>query len=246
MCALRPVLLLTRPAEASERFASQLPPDVLARVDLIISPLIRIEPLVQSLDFGPARGLIFTSANGVRVVDGVTEDRLLPSYCVGEKTAATARDAGWNAHALGATADELVAALLRDRPEGPLLHLSGEHTRGDIAARLCAAGLPTAETAVYAQPLQPLDDAAQRALVGKMPVIVPLFSPRTARHFAEQAIGPAPVHAIALSESVAEPLKPKGFSRVDVALRPDAGAMVEAIAACLAGITRVEGARPPQ
>lgn len=242
MCALRPVLLLTRPAEAAERFASQLPPDVLARVDLLVSPLIRIEPLVQSLDFGPARGLIFTSANAVRVVAGVTDDRRLPCFCVGDTTAATARAAGWDALALGATADELVAALLRDRPEGPLLHLSGEHTRGDIARRLG----DTTETAVYAQLLQPLNAAARQALDGAMPVIAPLFSPRTARHFAEQAAGRAPIHAIALSKSVAEPLKPKGFSRVVTALRPDAGAMVKAVVTCIEGISRVEGARPPQ
>lgn len=243
---MRPVLLLTRPRASSLAFAEALPAEMRDRVEVVISPLMEIEPLVQSLDLGAARGIVFSSANAVRAVAPLVTDRSLPCFCVGEVTAEVAREAGWDARAMGATADELVPALLREGPAGPLVHLVGQHRRGDIAGRLSQGGIETRAVPVYAQPLRDLNDAARAALAGELPVIAPLFSPRTARHFAGLARGTAPIHAVAMGEAVAESLNSLNFAYISVAEHPDAQSMVQAIGDCLGRISRVEGVRPAQ
>lgn len=238
---MRPVLLLTRPRAASERFAEALPQTVLDRVSVLTSPLIGIEFLVESLDLGGARGIVFTSANAVDAAAAATADRTLLCHCVGEATAAAARNAGWHARNCGANSDELVTALAADPPPAPLLHLSGRHTRGDIASRLSHLGIPTRSLAVYDQPLLPLSSEALAVLAAEDPVIAPIFSPRTARHFADLVFASAPLHVIGLSEAVVEPLKNRQLASLEVAETPDASAMIRAIASRLDGMSRVEG-----
>jgi uroporphyrinogen-III synthase len=111
------------------------------------------------------------------------------------------------------------------RPDAPLLHLRGRHARGDIAGQLGAAGLPVREQIVYDQKSLPLSDAALACLKGPAPVIVPLFSPRSARLFA--GAYPGPVAAVAaISHAVADAL-PDGFARyVAVAEAPNGEAML--------------------
>jgi len=104
-------LLMTRPREASEQFVARLPPPLRARLTLVFSPLIRIEPAATAIDFGGARGLIFTSSNGVQVATGLTSRRDLPCYCVGEATTHAAQLAGWQAECAGTNAEGLIATL---------------------------------------------------------------------------------------------------------------------------------------
>ena len=62
----------------------------------IVAPLFRIEPVEwQPRDPAEFDALLLTSANAVaQAGDGLREFASLPVYCVGEATAAAARDAG--------------------------------------------------------------------------------------------------------------------------------------------------------
>lgn len=234
-------LLMTRPRAASERFVAQLPTRTRSRVTVVHSPLLEIRPLEVQVITSGVSGLIFTSANSVNAAVSLGVDRSLPAYCVGPATTGTAKGSGWAAQMVGATAEELVANLLKLRPESPLLHLRGEHSRGNVAERLTELGLTTLEQPVYQQRLLPLTPEAQDAAISAAPVIAPLFSPRTARQFADVWAGTAPLWLAAISEATAEPLGSIAFRRLKIAKEPTPKKMSKAVKKLVKHALRVEG-----
>ena len=148
---------------------------------------------------------------------------------MGEATGAQARRGGAaEVRVLGADVDGLIGRA--DELSPPCLYCRGLHTRGDLAARLETAGIPTDEVVLYdARPL-PLTRAADAVLSGSRPVVLPLFSPRSARLLAANPIA-APVRAVAISDAVAEAWNGPGDMRV--AQEPTAEAMVRAVVGCL-------------
>lgn len=227
----QPRVLLTRPAAQSDRFAA----DLRARLpgaDITISPLLAPEYLRPALPEGPHAAVIFTSETGVAAAKGLDG---LPNlaWCVGERTAAAAQAAGFRTVTGGGDAALLVQAMIqamRDAPPpaGRLIHLRGREARGDVAQRLWDAGLPCDEAVVYAQQAQPLSPRAQMLLEDSLPIIVPLFSPRSALVFAKRARGArAPLWIAALSPAVAKACPPA--ARTEIAARTDAAAMCDAV-----------------
>lgn len=235
------ILLLTRPLEAAHRFADRVAALNLPGLAPCIAPLLRIERTGTPIDWQDAGAVIFTSRNGVEA--GSAQDpRRVPCHCVGAATAGAARDAGWPVLSVSPDANALVAALTAAPPAASgLLHIAGAARRGAIAERLTRAGLPTRVHVAYDQALQPLAAPALAALSGSLPVIAPLFSPRTARHFAQLHRGTAPLWLPALSVAVAEPLASLAHATVLVAQRPDAVAMLDATKEMYQAATRVEG-----
>ncbi|MDX1779836.1 MAG: uroporphyrinogen-III synthase [Thalassovita sp.] len=218
-------LLLTRPLDSARRFAAQLR-DRLGDVPVVISPLLRIEPAVPAPDLTGARGLIFTSQNALCAVGDGQGRRC---YAVGAATAAAARGRGFDPIAVEPDAESLFQRILADRPQGPLLHLRGCHARGNLAARLTEAGIETRQKVVYEQVETALTAEARAALNGELPVIVPLFSPRSAKIFARQQAGTAPILIAAMSDAVIDGLGNLPVTRLERAETPDADAMIAAI-----------------
>ncbi|MCV2889884.1 uroporphyrinogen-III synthase [Ruegeria aquimaris] len=236
---------MTRPLASSEKFVARLSPDIRSKVTVVHSPLLEIEYLQDDLDLRKARGLVFSSANGVAAASQMTESRDLPCFCVGRATTEAARREGWKATMAGETAETLIAFLLAARPATPLLHLRGDHARGDVAETLSRSGMPTSERVVYLQHLLPLSEPARAALAGTSPVIAPLFSPRTARQFADLALLSAPLWLLALSGAVREPIENMKNIRLVTAERPDAEAMRHAVEKMVREAMRVEGPSEP-
>jgi uroporphyrinogen-III synthase len=221
----RPVLLLTRPAEASARFAAAVQ-DRVPGVLVVISPLMAPEFLAPGLPDG-WDGVLFTSETGVAGLARLTERRG-PAVCVGARTAQAAEAAGWQAQALGGDAEGMVAGLMAAPLQGHWLHARGVDAAGSLGARLRAAGMQVTEIIVYDQRPQPLSDAARAVLSGPDPVTVAVFSPRSARIFVAQAgVVTAPVQAVAISPAAAAALD--GLYPVRVAASPDAAAMLAAV-----------------
>lgn len=225
MTAHRPVILLTRPRAASEALAAEIAVRLGQKIDIIVSPLLEIMHFDEPLAISGVRGLIFSSQNGVEAAAAMTTARDLPAYCVGPATTRQADAEGWRAEMAGPDAEALVRRLKALRPDAPLLHLRGRHARGDIAGQLGAAGLPVREQIVYDQQSLPLSDEAIACLRGKAPVIVPLFSPRSARLFVAAAPDPVSV-VVAISHAVADMLPPGFAGQVAVADAPNAEAML--------------------
>lgn len=238
MSELTPTILITRPKAAAERFVAALRA---AGIDapVEVSPLLEVVPTDAIPEFGGAKGVIFTSVNGVETAPAGD----LPAWCVGEATAASARDRGWQAVAAGGDAEALVARILAARPGGPLLHLRGRMARGDIAARLTDSGIKTQEAVVYDQELCGLTEQAKDILTREKVVIVPLFSPRTAAQFGvewAQTNGNAPVFMAAMSAAVADAAANVPVAKRIVAAQPDVKAMIDAVLGLLDAVDNVE------
>lgn len=217
-------LLLTRPLRGSDAFWQALPTNLRSDLIPMISPLIRINPLDHT--FLKVTDAVFTSANGPLfgpAGHGKT------AYCVGAQTTRAATDAGWIAKHFGNTADELVGRLIEAPPSAPLTHLCGVHTRGDIAARLRAAGINADQIETYDQVAQSLSDQATALLRRETLVILPLFSPRTARQFANQHQGGANLHIIALSAAVASELNQTQAASLHICAQPTRNAMIQSV-----------------
>jgi uroporphyrinogen-III synthase len=219
-------LLLTRPVGTNEAFVRGLPAALRSRLDLIDCPLLRIVSLESQVAMGGSVAAIFTSSNGVRFAPPPLGRR---AYCVGARTTETAQAAGWRAICAGQTAAELVDTLLQARPAEKLVHLAGKHVRGEVVEQLVGAGLEARRVALYDQQLEPLSQAARGVLDGKSPVLVPLFSPRAAAHFANVAPLRDGVTVVTMSVAVTEALGDAGEYTVIEAAEPTAEAMVAAL-----------------
>lgn len=216
-------LILTRPARANVRFVDQLPDALRDRLTIIESPLIEILPVEAKVAIGPEDAVIFTSANGVRFAPDGQGRR---AFCVGPATTTAAREAGWNAVCKGETADALVAALLAKPLSGQTWHLAGRHTRGQVAERLSQSGMQVTRVTLYDQRFTSLTPGACTALTGPDPVLVAVFSPRTATRFAQDCPKNAQPHVLTLSAAVAEPLRHLPLKALEIADHPTAEAMV--------------------
>ena len=230
-------LLLTRPAAQGERFAADLVARFGPRLQIIPAPLML--PEFRSPDWPdlPYACLILTSETGVLAAQRLRDaGRALPrrAVCVGDRTAQTARAAGFDATSAHGDAEALLALILASGDPGPFLHLRGAEARGDIAPRLAARGIPAHAAVVYAQNPQPLTAQAQSVLNGSDPVLLPLFSPRSARLVVETVRITAPLWIAALSHNVAQAAAPLLPARLVTADHPDADGMIAAIAALLA------------
>lgn len=222
----KPILLMTRPENSAERFLARLSPALLQRTRVIHSPLMQIVPTGETPDLSAAAGVIFTSAQGVALAPrGIGR----PAYCVGEITAKAARARAWHVRAHALTADDLVPAIEKMSPEGPLVHLAGRHRRGDIAGRLTASGTPTTVSVLYDQRLQNLTKEALAALSGEITAVVPLFSPRSAAHFATQVAPAGQIHCATLSQAVAQSLGPKWQTQVHCAPTPSGDELAQVV-----------------
>ncbi len=227
-------ILLTRPRDASDRFAARLRAEGIV-APLVISPVLRIEPCEAEI---PEKmvGAIFTSMNGVASAEG----RELPAWCVGAATAEAARAKGWRAMAAGGDAESLLRRILADAPEGPLVHFRGEHARGNVAARLVARGIEATEIVVYRQKAQPLNAEAEALLGREKPLILPLFSPRSAAQVAKAGPYRAPLFIVAISDAVASEVERLAPRQVIVTPEPDAEFMVAGIKQFADAACRIE------
>lgn len=235
-----PILLMTRPQVASERFLAELRAAGAPEFTPVLSPLIDVIVTGALPDVGAADNLIFTSAQGVSSYQALGGPRGLTAYCVGSATAAAAEAAGLCTIDASGDAEALLSLLVQQRPDGPLWHLRGVHSRGDVAARLTQAGLPTQEAVLYDQRLLPLSATAKNALGGRIPVVVPLFSPRTATQFNAQKTGSAPLLIAAISPAVAEAVDAPYVVDMKVAQRPDAVAMIDVVTKLLKAAATLE------
>jgi len=178
-------LLVTRPALDAGPLSDLL---TAAGHTILLDPLLSIRFRDRStLDLDGATGLLFTSGNGVRAFVALSKERGLPVYAVGDRTAALARDAGFDRiESADGDVAALVALVRADRkPEdGLLVHVSGHDVAGELAQTLEAAGYRVRRAVLYdAEPAADLAPATRTALgTGTLDGVL-LFSPRTARHF---------------------------------------------------------------
>lgn len=214
---LAPTMLLTRPEPAARRFAAAV---AHLGLPVVISPILRIVPVAHDTALlAGAGGLVFTS---VHAVPAAGSGRGRPAICVGPATAQAARAAGF-AVTEGPGDAARMMPLLQDLGVG-WLHPHGAHV---------AKVLPVLGMVVYDQLPQDLTPAARAVLDGPGPVILPLFSPRSARVLAAQAAGARADLWLAPISAAAALAWDGPAARVAVARTPDADGVLGAIESLL-------------
>lgn len=209
-----PLVLLTRPRAAAERFAAMLWAER-PELDVVISPIMEIVYLVPEA-LPEADVVVFTSAHGVAgyvAAGGAPAE----AYCVGSVTAEHARKAGFIVLQVAPDLAGLKPVLAGERRT--LLQVRGAHVTSEI---------PNAKSViVYDQPCVALNEAAKVALASQRVVIAPLFSPRSARAFAAEAGKPTALYAAYISKA-AKAAAELPCIAAETAQTPDAKGMVAA------------------
>ncbi|MBM3614042.1 MAG: uroporphyrinogen-III synthase [Alphaproteobacteria bacterium] len=239
-----PVVLLTRPAPQSQRFAQALQAR-LASVQVIVSPLMQTEWLHPPLPDWPFHALILTSETGAKAAGRLrTAGTALPAtaFCVGPRTKETARAAGFQAISADGDVHALAALIRAAHPQGPLLHIRGEDVAGNLSETLTNSGIETHSAILYAQRSCPLSPAALILLRGDGPVLVPLFSPRSAQILAQAlpADAKAPLWIAAISPAAATEAQALTPARSTIAPHPDGGNMLHTVLQMLSADANLE------
>ena len=239
-------VLITRPERSGLALADQLRTRWGCGVEMVLSPIMRIEDTGATPELQQAKTLIFTSQHGVAAFVRQSDRRDLPCYAVGPATAEIARSEGFNVIATAGDAESLLAEVMAARPPSPCLHIRGDHAAGEVAQRLTAAGVLTTEAVLYRQTAQPLSNQAQECLRRETPVILPLYSPRSAELLFSELRATAPLYVAALSTNVAAQVPKGSVNSLSVAKRPEAEAMLEAMDGLLSEAKQLEGAKRAQ
>ena len=226
-------VLLTRPAAASQQTAQALDGvcgGAAKGLQIVISPILEIvtTPLSTSLDSEVP--VILTSAHAVAALSA---DQVPPgqrAYCVGTATAQAAQGLGFQTLCAQGDAGDLLKLIHQHGEGGPLLWLRGKHRRAELGQQLRASGIDVSERVVYDQIERALSPTAQTALNAANPIILPLYSPRSARLLGQAcAAAQAPLHLVAISAAALQGWCGAAPASTLVADRPDGPAMVAAL-----------------
>ena len=238
--------LVTRPRAEAASLADSLAERGIAA---IVEPLLEIYYRdAPSPDLAGIQAILCTSANGVRALARLSDERALPLLAVGEATAERAREDGFTrVESAGGTVDELIRLVCeRLRPEaGRLLHISGSVVAGDLAGALRRHGFAVERAVLYeARPAAGLSAGTARALDSGIVDFALFFSPRTAAIFARLADNAGlaaalrSVTAISLSEAAEAALGDLCFRERWIAERPDQPSLLMALDRVLAERSR--------
>ena len=235
-------LIVTRPLEDARPLGRRLEA---AGHEVILAPLLSIRPVSGlAIPERAYQAVLVTSANGVRALNGhpaLARLKRATAFVVGPASAAAAAGAGFLRIE---QADGDVAALVRSAiaslhpGDGPLLHVSGAVTAGNLASDLEASGFEVDRVVAYeACPVEALPEPCAAALKAGEADGVLLYSPHTARIWtalvADAGLAAAAVRLdhFCLSDNVAAMLRKQlgtGVA-VKVASRPDEAALIDMI-----------------
>jgi uroporphyrinogen-III synthase len=229
-------VLVTRPRDQANAFAKALVDRFKERVRPVVAPLMATEFLSPSVPEGAFAAVIFTSAHGVAGAIRLQVPLPKRAYCVGRATADAATRAGFDARSADGNAASLAGVILSDPPGGPLLYLQGVDTTGELDKLLIKNDLKVLSLQVYLQKEVQLQGEPLDLLGCDGPLVVPLFSPRSARLFclALPLETRASLRLAAMSDAVAAEASAVPHEALIVAAQPDVPAMLDAIEGLLA------------
>ena len=224
-----PNILVTRPSDQSVSFAKDLEFGGIEPKNIIIDPILRIDPVNVSFDFSKVRGVLITSQNTLNCLPTGLVGTNLPAYCVGRITTHMAAKCGLKARNLGKTAKEFGKSLNETLQKGPLVHLRGEFTTIDFVNYFTQSKLQIESVITYRQTKLDLKPKNQKLLRATKDFIIPLFSSRSAQHLCSMDLNWERHIAVVISESVAGHCKKGRFKKIIISHQPEARSMVGAV-----------------
>jgi len=221
---LKPKLIITRPVDAANLFASFFEKE-LKKEQIIISPVLEIKFFKRPKTLKQIHCLIFTSSNGVKAAGQATNSHI-KALCVGDRTTKLASSLGYSAEKFGDNVEQLLNTLSKgEKIDGDILHIHGKYTKGDLANQLREAGFLCNEWIGYDQIAQNLSLPALSAFEKGDKVILPIFSERTALLLKKQIPTFERCHIIAISSAVANVFLDVRTGSISEAQTPDLAGM---------------------
>lgn len=223
----KPSIIIARETQGAGRLTALLGD----AADVMCFPVFEVEILAKTLP--AARRVLVTSRHAIPP-PSPAQDGGGDYYVVGKETAETLRNSGAGAVAYCA---ENVAELVAHVAALPHTHYDywrGEHVSYDIKATLAAQQIAVDEHVVYR--LLTVDETMHALAIFVAaqdgPMVVPLFSRRTARLVAETVFAArqrgAAIYGVALSAAVAEAVEGLSWSGMIVAKKPELSALAKA------------------
>lgn len=239
-------VLVTRPPPDNATTAAALRA---AGNEALLAPVLRFEPLELHGDPDVTfDGVIVTSANALRAVDGnadVARLLMLPLFAVGGHTAEAARRGGFlNVIDSGADAaalrERVKKAFKKSKHPAVLLHLAGADLARDLSGELGAQGMTVVTQTVYRMtPVNRLPDDVSEAFAAHRIEAILHYSRRSARAFVDAArnsgveISALALPQCCLSEAIGAVLRDAGAMRISVASAPNETALLESLSRAL-------------
>lgn len=218
-----PTLLVTRPEPGASSFLSLLRERGYDVAGAVTSPALKIASLVPTYSLSTTDVVVFSSAHAAELaIPGAG----LKALCVGDATARAALANGYEAMSAHGDGDKLINVILTQVEPGPLVYLRGQHARIDLAERLSPHGYQVEEHILYNQIELGPSAEAEALLKGAGPLLLPLFSPRSAANVRKWVRGSkASIHAVAMSQAVADAWNGPAI----LAQAPNARSMADAV-----------------
>tara|TARA_B000000477_G_C6020916_1_gene197515 strand:- start:8 stop:703 length:696 start_codon:yes stop_codon:yes gene_type:complete len=217
-------ILITRSFDQSRRFSERLVKKFDNKLDISISPIIKIKPLYLNVELNSFDGIIFTSENAIKVCKKIDISSDKKIFCVGRQTKKMAEKNGLKVSNTGKDTASLIKLLLTIKIKTRLLYLCGKNISVDLSKAFSSSDTVSVFTkAIYDQTPLKLTLNAINILSQKKPVLVPIFSERSghilSRQFTKKMTSPR--IALCFSKQIANSLVNYEYDKVLISPYPD-------------------------
>ena len=225
-------ILITRSFDQSRRFSERLVKKFDNKLDISISPIIKIKPLYLHVELNSFDGIIFTSENAIKVCKKIDISSDKKIFCVGRQTKKMAEKNGLKVSNTGKDTASLIKLLLTIKIKTRLLYLCGKNISVDLSKAFSSSDTVSVCTkAIYDQTPLKLTLNAINILSQKKPVLVPIFSERSghilSRQFTKKMTSPR--IAVCLSHQIANNIAQYEYDKVLTSQNPDVDSLIALI-----------------
>lgn len=232
-------VLVTRPEPAASQTARRL--EAAGFVPLLLSLFETHSLFVDGGSIPEAIGAVaVTSANAVRHAPLALIERLAarPCFAIGEKTAETARDAGFLRVTEGRVdAEALARTIMATGSDGPVVYLCGRVRRPVFEEMLAAAGITVRAIEVYDTVRIEYAPSTANSVLGGLPIDATLLYSAAAAEALTDLMGRAELadpfentEFLCMSSRIAETLEKGGRSKILIAKEPTEDALLSLLA----------------
>ena len=195
---------------------------------IIHIPTLKISPIkTESLDINKYDALIFTSANAVRSLKVVSEEKNKLCFCVGSITEKIARQSGYhNTISAGGTVNALKNLIINSsliNEKSKLAYFCGDNVAYDLDLDLKKEGLKIVKIVNYtSKKITDLNDQNKKIIASHSPDIIFVYSLRSGESFIEitrnHSLYPLMTGSkvMCISDKIASLFKSNGWKKVEV------------------------------
>ncbi len=218
-------ILITRPLIDSEDLMGKL---FSLGHKIIHIPTLKISPLkTESVDLNEYDAIIFTSANAIRNLEVINEEKSKLCFCVGSITEKIARQSGYlNTLSAGGTVNALKNLIINSNQineKSRLVYFCGDNVAYDLDLELKREGLKVSKIINYkSEKITDLNDQNKKIIASHSPDIIFVYSLRSGESFIEitrnHSLYPLMTGSkvMCISDKIANLFKSDGWKKVEV------------------------------